>query len=124
MDEELLEIESQVMRAIGAKDREALEPLLAAAFVLRAPGQPDVARDQFLKAIAAVPGEILSIEGHDTKAAVAGDAGIVTGLQVATVRLAEDGRVVTSRAAFTDVFTRTNGRWQLALAVSVELPES
>jgi hypothetical protein len=122
--DELLEVESRVMRAIGAKDRGALESLLAGDFVLRTPEAADVPHEQFLEAIAAVPGEILSIEGHGTKASIVGDAGIVTGVQVATVRLAEDGGVVTSRSAFTDVFTRADGRWQLTLAFSVELPES
>jgi hypothetical protein len=121
---ELLALESAVMKAIAAKDRDALRPILADHFVLRMPGAPDVGKEQFLDGIMAVPGDVESIRGEDTKASVLGGLGIVTGLQIATVRLAADGRVVSSRGAFTDVFERIDGRWRLALAFSVELPET
>jgi ketosteroid isomerase-like protein len=119
----LLALEATVMKAIAAKDRDTLRPILSDTFVLRVPGAPDVDKDQFLEGIAAVPGDVQSIRGEDTKAAVFGDLGIVTGLQIATVRLAEDGRLVASRGAFTDVFERADGRWRLALAFSIELTD-
>ena len=120
--EELLSLESSVMQAIASKDRAALRPVLAETFVLRMPGATDVTKDQFLDSIAAVPGNIESSRGEGTRASVVDGVGIVTGVQIATVRLAETGAVVTSRGAFTDVFTRVDGRWRLALAFSVELP--
>ena len=119
---ELLALERTVMKAIAAKDRDALRPILADRFVLRMPGAPDAGKEQFLEAIGATPGEIEAIRGEETHAALFGDIGIVTGLQIATVRLAADARVVTSRGAFTDVFERRGAGWQLVLAFSVELP--
>lgn len=119
---ELLALERTVMQAIAAKDRDALRPILSDRFVLRMPGVPDAGKEQFLEAIGATPGEIETIRGEETHAALFGDTGIVTGLQIATVRLASDGRVVTSRGAFTDVFERRGEGWQLVLAFSVELP--
>jgi len=122
--DELLALESAVMKAIAAKDRATLDPMLADGFVLRMPGMPDVGKEQFLEGIMAVPGDVESIRGEDTRASVVGGLAIVTGLQIATVRLAEDGRVVTSRGAFTDVFERIDGQWRLVLAYSVDLPEA
>jgi len=122
--DELLALESAVMKAIAAKDRATLAPILADGFVLRMPGAADVGKEPFLEGIMAVPGDVESIRGEDTKASVVGGIGVVTGVQIATVRLAEDGRVVTSRGAFTDVFERVDGRWRLVLAYSVDLPEA
>jgi hypothetical protein len=60
--------------------------------------------------------ELLSLESTVMQAIAAKDRVALRPL------LAESGGVVTSRGAFTDVFTRVEGRWRLALAFSVELP--
>lgn len=120
--DQLLALEARIMEAIAARDRVTLGPLLTDGFVLQVPGAADVGREPFLEAIASVPGEIQSIRGEGTRASLVGEVGVVTGVQVATVRLAENGRVVTSRGAYTDVFERVNGEWRLALAFSVDLP--
>jgi hypothetical protein len=121
MMDELLRVDSAIMQAIGARSREALEPLLTDSFVLRVPGAPDVNKQAFLDAITDIPGEIQSIRGEHVKAAVVDTTGIVTGVQVAVVKLTADGSVVTNRGAFTDVFERSGGTWRLVLAFSVEL---
>src|SRR5687768_13188460 len=54
----LLALEATVMKAIAAKDRGTLSPILAETFVLRVPGAPDVDKEQFLEGIAAVPGDV------------------------------------------------------------------
>jgi hypothetical protein len=122
--QELLDIDRRIIQAIGAKDRHQLAPLLAESFTLKTPGAPDVTREAFLEAVAALPGEILSIGGLETAALVIGEAGIVSGVQVAEVRLEDTGTVVTSRGAYTDIFERHDGRWRLRFAFSIELPAS
>jgi ketosteroid isomerase-like protein len=120
--QELLDLDREIMQAIGAKDADRLAPLLAEAFTLKTPGAPDVTRDAFLDAIAALPGEILSIEGRESTALVLGDVGIVSGVQVAEVRLADGSEIVSSQSAYTDVFERLDGQWRLRFAFSIELP--
>ena len=120
--QELLEIDREIMTAIAAKDAQRLAPLLADAFVLKVPHGPEVAREAFLEAVGSLPGEVVSIEGQETTVLVVGEAGIVSGVQVARVRLAEDGQVVTSQSVYTDVYERQDGRWRLRFAFSLELP--
>jgi ketosteroid isomerase-like protein len=120
--QELLDIDREIMKAIGAKDAERLAPLLAEAFTLKTPGAPEMMRDAFLEAIAVLPGEILSIAGRESTPLVVGEVGIVSGVQVAQVRLADDGRIVTSQSVYTDVFERRDGQWRLRFAFSSELP--
>ena len=119
---ELLDIDRDIMNAIGAKDADRLRPLLADAFHLKTPGAPEVPRDAFLEAIATLPGDVLSLQGRETTALLIGETGIVAGVQVAQVRLADSGRVVTSQSVYTDVYERQDGRWRLRFAFSIELP--
>lgn len=109
------------MDAIREKDAEALGRLLTADFVYRSPGG-EQGRAEFLKAIASTPGRILSVEGSGQRVNVYGETAVLTGVQRARVRT-EDGAVHESAVAFTDVFVRRRGRWRLALAHGVELPE-
>jgi uncharacterized protein (TIGR02246 family) len=120
--QELLEIDRAVMEAIAAKDPHRLAPLLAETFTLKTPGAPEVSREAFLDAIAALGGEVLSIAAQETTALVVGDGGVVSGVQVAQVRLFDGGKVVTSQSVYTDVYERHDGRWRLRFAFSIELP--
>jgi ketosteroid isomerase-like protein len=110
-----------VMRAIESRDRSALAMLLSPEFTLRMPGAADVDRQGFIDAIAAIPGEITSIHGHNVQAIWVGDTAVVTGIQVAVVRL-DSGAEVESRTAFTDLFRQSGDAWQLVFASSVDLP--
>lgn len=118
---ELLEIERETMAAIERKDGEALGRVLAGDFVYRTPGGEELGREAFLKNIASIPFEILSVRGENLKVSVFGETAVLTGVQVATVRT-EGGKEEVGRGAFTDVFVRREGRWLMALAYDVELP--
>jgi ketosteroid isomerase-like protein len=120
---EVLEIEHQTFEAIARKDAAALGRLLADDFTYRSPGNPDVRKPDFLRNVATIPVEIVSIEGEGLDVAVLGESVVVTGVQRATTRGA-DGAEITSRTAFTDVFVRRNGAWHLVLAYGIELPAS
>src|SRR5687767_6635633 len=119
--ESILRLESATMDAIRAKDAKALERVLAADFVYRAPGA-ELSRAEFLQNIASLPGRILSVEGSELRVNVYGDTAVLTGVQRSRVRT-DDGVEHASTVAFTDVFVKQGGRWRLSLAYGVELPE-
>ncbi|MET0647757.1 MAG: nuclear transport factor 2 family protein [Pyrinomonadaceae bacterium] len=119
--ESILRLEKEIMRHIRAKDTRALERLLTEDFVYRMPGA-ELSREDFLKGIASVPGRITSVEGEGLRVSVYGETAILTGVQRARVR-ADDGSEQEGVSAFTDVFVKQNGRWRLALAFGVELPQ-
>ncbi|HEX6182558.1 MAG TPA: nuclear transport factor 2 family protein [Pyrinomonadaceae bacterium] len=119
--ESILRLERETMDAIRAKDAKALERVLAADFVYRAPGA-ELSRAEFLQNVASLPGRILSVEGSELRVNVYGDTAILTGVQRSRVRT-DDGVEHASTVAFTDVFVKQGGRWRLSLAYGVELPE-
>jgi len=117
----ILEIESAVMSAIEAKDAEALGRVLAEDFVYRTPAGVELSKDAFVKNIASIPFEILSVRGEGLKVSVIGETCVLTGVQIATVRT-EDGKEESGRGAFADIFVRRGESWLMVLAYDVELP--
>ena len=60
----------------------------------------------------------MAVTGEKVAArSLGGDSGIVTGYQVARVRL--DGREIVDRQAFADVFERRDGRWRMVFAFGI-----
>lgn len=118
-DDGLIAAERAVFDAISHRDGKALAALIAPDFVLHVGGQPDLDRQAFLAAAAAIEGEILSVDGTGLVAHRAGDTGVVRGTQVARVRL--NGEVVDDRNRFLDVFVQRGGRWIVSVALSPRL---
>jgi uncharacterized protein (TIGR02246 family) len=118
--DEVLRLEHETFGAIARKDAQRLAALLSDEFLYRSPGSRDIRKPEFLQNVAAIPVEIVSVEGEQLHAAVFGEAVVVTGVQRATTR-APDGSLVTGRTAFTDVFERQDGAWRLVLAYGIEL---
>lgn len=116
----VLRAEAQTMEAIGRKDAAALERVLDEGFVYRTPGGAELSRAEFLRNVAGMPFEILSVRGEGLRVDLFGAAAVVTGVQRARVRA--DGREQESVVAFTDVFAQRRGAWRLRLAYGVELP--
>jgi ketosteroid isomerase-like protein len=104
-----------VAAAIGRRDEAALRDLLASDFVHRTPGGPTVTLEPFLTAIGQIPGEILSVSVDELNVDIAGDAGIVTGIQHARVKV--DGAIIDDTRPFADWFVKESGRWRLRVAV-------
>lgn len=121
--DKLLAAAYSVIRAIEGRDRSALDRILAPEFVLQMPGSPDVGKGGFLDAVEAIPGRIEYVRGRDLRATLVAETGVVTGMQVAAVRL-DGGAIVESRTAFADVFGRQGDGWQLVLAFSVDLGDA
>jgi ketosteroid isomerase-like protein len=119
--EQIQDLEEEIFAAIQAKDAEAIGSVLAPDFLYRSPRAEDRTREEFLEGIRAIPGTIEEIGLQDVHTLVFGETAVVTGVQVASVRLA-DGNLVASHVAFTDVFHRYQGEWRLSLAYGIDLP--
>lgn len=121
---ELLALEQSVMDAIRTRDVGALEHLITDDFVLREPLKADVDRHGFLDRIRAIPGNIEVVAGDGVRARIdqGGEVGIISGVQRARVRLA-DNTVVEDMGAFADLCVRRDGRWRMSVAFNVSLPQ-
>jgi ketosteroid isomerase-like protein len=116
----ILHLERVTMAAIKDKDKQVLSRILADDFVYRTPAGADTTKTDFLKNIASVPVEIISIWGDDLKVNAYGDMAVLTGVQRSKFQ-GEDGKEQFGSSAFTDVFIKRKGQWQLVLAYGVEL---
>jgi len=65
---ELLAAEQGLFAAIQKRDRAALEDMVAPDFVLRMPGQPDMARAAFIDSVIHLPVEVVSVGGTELDA--------------------------------------------------------
>ena len=110
------------MTAIKQKDSATLEPLLTDDFIYRTHFGAESDKAAFLKSIASFPVEIVELRGEELSVNLFGDTAVLTGVQLAQAR-APEGAVEQSAVAFTDVFVRRSGRWLMALAYGVELPD-
>ncbi|WP_338871686.1 nuclear transport factor 2 family protein [Myxococcus stipitatus] len=118
----LLSLEQAIVRAIHQRDTESLKNLMAEDFVLRGGGAVETDRAAFLTAISTLEADILSLETQNVRAHVFGETGILTGTQLARVRL-PGGSEVTDISEFADVCQRRDGRWWVVLAHSITIPE-
>src|SRR5262249_23119519 len=121
-EQEIFEVEQNLMAAIKAKDVTALDRIVDEEFVYRNPGNDEVGKAGFLKAISSSPIDIISLGGEELKVNVFGEIAIMTGIQLAKTKNSE-GKEELSAGMFTDVFTKRRGRWQLVLAHAVDLPQ-
>ncbi len=119
---EILQVEEAVFTAVKNQDTETLRRIMTDDFVYRSPGNDEVAKDDFLKLSASFPFKIVSIWGEEMKVNVYGDTAVLTGLQLAKTRN-DEGKEEISAVMFTDVFVKQNGKWMLALAHAVDLPQ-
>jgi ketosteroid isomerase-like protein len=120
MVDAVLHLEQEIMDAIRDRDVKALEGIMGDDFVYHTP-EAEISRADFLASIRALPGRILSVEGTGLRVKVYGETAVLTGVQ-RTVLRTDNGAEHESRVAFTDVFFKRRGRWQLALAHGVDLP--
>lgn len=120
-EEALRAAEQRLFAAIQARDRTALDELLADDFLYSSPGAAAVDKASFLATIAGLPEGIERIWSDDAQARALGDTGVVFGHQLARVR--QGSQVLLGRTLFMDVFVKRDGRWLLSLAQGVELSE-
>ncbi|HEY0081137.1 MAG TPA: nuclear transport factor 2 family protein [Pyrinomonadaceae bacterium] len=121
---EILEIEREVMSAIERQDEAALGRLVAEDFVFRDAAGASLAKRDFLRLATSLPVKILSVWGEQLEVRVYGETAVLTGRQRALVENADGQQEDGGTQIFTDVFVRREGRWLLALAHTVELPQT
>jgi uncharacterized protein (TIGR02246 family) len=117
----ILQLERDIVAAIKAKDATTLANFVADDFVYRTHFGAQSNKAEFLKSIASIPVEIVSLQGDELNVSIYDDVAILTGVQRAVVRTPES-EPEDSAVAFTDVFVRREGRWLMVLAYGVELP--
>ena len=103
--------------AIGRRDVTSIRALLARDFIQRAIGGGAARTDEFLSAVARIPGEILSVELDHLEVELSGDAALVTGVQRSRVRL--DGKLVDDRQPFVDWIVKEAGEWRFRAAIGL-----
>jgi len=107
------------MTAIRNRDAAALGALVTEDFVLLGSDGSVTARDAFVRAAVAIPGEIVDLSAEHLRARVVAGVGVLTGLQRARVRL-PSGVELEDVSFFTDVCVRVESGWRMALAHSGE----
>ena len=110
----------RIAAAIGARDTATLATLLADGFVHRTPGGASTDAPAFLRAIAEIPGEIVSVALDQLVVDVVGDAALATGIQNAEVRVA--GQLIKDRRGFVDWFIKIGDTWRIRVAVDLPAP--
>jgi ketosteroid isomerase-like protein len=118
----VLQCQHRFWLALERKDADLFEQVLAEDFVCRSPGQEDQDRSAFIGTLTSMPVTILNISGEAIAIRLLGDAAVLTGTQVAQIRL-PNGETVSERLALTNIFQKTAGLWKMSLAHPVTLPE-
>jgi len=119
-EEAVLVLSRDLIEAFRARDRDAMMRILADDFRHVDAVGAVVNRKRFVDALIGAEWRIRSIGFERIEVHEIDQLAVVTGIQSAEVEL-PDGTVATSRGAFTDLFTRVDGRWRLRLAHSTEL---
>ena len=120
MHEELIELSNRLLRAIQSRDARALAEILADDFQHFDSSGAAVGKKAFTAGVLEAPFEVLSIGFEVIEVRQVDCAAVVVGVQRAQVRMPA-GDEVTSRGAFTDIFTRAGDAWVIRLAHSVDL---
>jgi hypothetical protein len=115
--EAVVDLARRMAAAIGRRDVAAIRALLARDFVQRAIGGGAARAEQFLSAVAQIPGEILSVELEHLEVELCGDGALVTGVQRSRVRL--EGKIVDDRQPFVDWMVREAGEWRFRAAIGL-----
>ena len=116
----IIDLDRKRMRAMVAKDVEALESLLADDLIYtHSSARLDTKRsliDAMVKGTTVYTG----VEASDVKAQDLGDTVVLTG--IAQIKVVSGGTPNAFGVRFTDVYTRRNGAWQMVTWQSTRLP--
>ena len=112
-----IDLARRMAAAIGTRDQAAIRALLARDFVQRAIGGAAALGDEFLAAVARIPGEILSVDLEHLEVELTDAGALVTGVQHARVRI--DGNIVDDRQPFVDWMVKEAGEWRFRAAIGL-----
>lgn len=117
----VLQCQQQFWLALQHKDIALFMQVLAEDFVCRSPGEADQDRTAFIAALTSIPLTILDAKGETIAIRIVDDVAILTGTQIAHLRL-PNGETVSERLALTNVYQHVGERWKMILAHPVSLP--
>ena len=116
----ILECQNRFWLALQHNDAELFVEVLAEDFVCRSLGQEDQDCTAFIATLTSTPVTIVRIKAESIAIHFVNDLAILTGTQLAQMRLA-DGKTVSQQLVLTNVFQRKGGLWQMIFAHPVEL---
>ena len=123
VQQDVLQCQKRFWSALQQKDADLFTQVLAPDFVCRSPGREDQDRAAFIATLTSIPFPIAGIRGEAIAIRVVDDIAILTGTQLAQMRL-PNGATVPQRLALTNIFQNIAGRWQMILAHPVLLGEN
>ncbi|HLU11186.1 MAG TPA: nuclear transport factor 2 family protein [Oceanobacillus sp.] len=115
---DVIDIQRAFWAALQAKDTASFERILVEDFVSVSPNQT---RTQFIETLTSFPMQVESVDCEDLQVHLFGDVAVLTGTQVARLKL-PNGASVSDTIAITNIFHRTSEGWRLVLARPVQLP--
>ena len=120
--QQVIEAQQAFWEALKNKSRQGFEDLLTEDFVLV--GRVNQERADFIEQLSTFPAETLAIDSKDVQVHFVGEVAVLTGVQMALLRL-PDGREVVENLVITNLFRKENNEWRLvlthpALAISEE----
>jgi len=110
MEEELLKLENEFMRAVANNDADALDGLLADDWIIVDPDGSIIDKARFLGLIRSGALSHESMEATDLRVRPYGNTAVVTGL--ATTKGKFMGQDFASCERATDIFVKQPSRWQ------------
>jgi ketosteroid isomerase-like protein len=120
-EQEIRALDAQRIAAILNQDVSMLEQLMAEDFTYTHQGGVTEGKAAFLAEMKSGGGAFTSLQMSEVALHVAGDAAILTGrCDLTAVR---QGRNLVIPMHFTEVYTRTGGRWRWLLWQSTRIPE-
>jgi ketosteroid isomerase-like protein len=116
----VMQCQQHFWRALEQKNADLFAEVLAENFVCRSPGGADQDRTTFITALTSIPLTIVNVSGEAIAIQLVGDVAVLTGAQVAQMRL-PNGETVSERLALTNIFQRNGEKWEMILAHPVSL---
>lgn len=120
VERQLIDAERQRFAAMVEADVGTLERLLADELTYTHTTGTTDTKTELLASLSSGTLKYLSIEPEDMRARPYGEVGVVTGRAAMKVRAG--GQELAFRIAFTDVYVRRDGRWQVVAWQSTRLP--
>lgn len=121
VEKQILELESQRMKAMTEADTETLKGIYADDLTYTHTSAAEDTKQSMLEALETGRLNYAAMDASDVKVRVYGDTAILTGK--AQVKVTSSGRDLTFGLIFTDVYTKRDGQWQMVAWQSTRLPE-
>ena len=121
IERQLIDVERQRFAAMVAANVGTLERLLADELTYTHTTGTTDTKAELLASLSSGALKYLSIEPEEMRARPYDEVGVVTGRAAMKVRTG--GQELAFRIAFTDVYVRRDGRWQMVAWQSTRLPE-